>query len=94
MKLLLCRNCGDVFSLSKNTKSCSCGETKGRYIDNLNAWYSGIDALPLGFANNSFITAINNQPDSGWGKSFEAFVIEKDCETFKLKSYDRTTNKE
>lgn len=60
MKLLMCLECADIFSLSKKEKVCGCGKTKGRYIDNLNAEYSG-NAQPIGFANGSFMEAIKVQ---------------------------------
>lgn len=82
MKLLLCNNCGDVFNLKKQTKSCGCGQTTGCYSDNLNATYSGKDAVPLGFANFSFRTAIDFQPENGKGEEFTAFVIPKKCDSF------------
>lgn len=34
-------------------KSCHCGEVKGKYINNLDAEYSG-EAILIGFANSSF----------------------------------------
>lgn len=83
MKLLHCGNCLDVFNLTYETKSCRCGETKGRYLpDGINAIYSGEDATPLGFANFSFSMALIRQPEEGWGERFEAFVIPKICPTF------------
>lgn len=86
MKLLYCQSCDDVFNLTFETKTCACGKTKGRYLDSLNAQYEGETAIPLGFANKSFIEAIRNQPDIDWGRNFTAFVIEKECKTFtKLK---------
>jgi len=53
MKLLACRKCGDIFNLTRKIKKCGCGETVGRYIDELNAEISG-DCQPIGFANGSF----------------------------------------
>jgi hypothetical protein len=85
MKLLYCKNCRDIFNLSYDVKTCSCGDTAGRYVDNLNAIYTGKNAIPLGIGNSSFHEAINNQPLCGWGKEFDAFVIEVDCPTFKKK---------
>jgi len=82
MKLLKCNKCGDIFNIKLNVKSCSCGESSGCYDDNLNAHYSG-DCLPLGITNNSFKIAEVLQPDDGDGKEFTAFVIPKNCETFK-----------
>lgn len=65
-------------------RSCFCGKSKGKYLDNLYAEYSG-PAIPIGFANFSFVQALRNQPDKAPGKTFEAFVIEKNCPTFKKK---------
>lgn len=82
MKLLFCLECTDVIRLKSNqTKSCECGKSFGEYTDEINAHYSG-PCIPIGFANRSFLYAVKNQPDNGWGKRFEAFVIEKDCPTF------------
>ena len=81
MKLLLCTECKDIFNLSMEQKICSCGKTKGQYIDHLNAEYEG-PAVPLGFANFSFYHAVKKQPEEGFGKEFTAFVIEKQCPTF------------
>lgn len=84
MKLLLCKNCGDVFSIStQKEKTCSCGKTTGMYTDNLNAWYTGDFAVPIGFANTDFNFALRVQPQSGIGQTFTAFIIPKVCETFK-----------
>ena len=82
MKLLMCKNCGDIFNLDYQEKYCKCKGVKGKYLDNLNAEYPGSDAVPLGFANNSISVAINNQPLNGMGYNFNAFVIPKKCDTF------------
>jgi len=84
MKLLVCNKCYDVFNIvRKEERSCSCGESKGRYHeDGLHAYYIG-DATPLGFSNFSYLDALENQPESGMGEKFEAFVIPKKCPTFK-----------
>jgi hypothetical protein len=84
MKLIFCKNCGSVISLSPNIeKHCDCGLTSGRYTDNLNAVYSGDYALPIGFNNFSLTCAINRQPKDGLGERFEAFIIPVNCDTFK-----------
>ena len=85
MKLLYCRKCHHVFSLSEWDSVCLCGATKGRYhLNGLNAVYSGDYAVPLGFANTSLLDAIRNQPQGpGPGKRFEAFVVPVECETFR-----------
>jgi hypothetical protein len=62
-------------------KHCDCGGTTGMYIDEINANYSGRYAVPLGIDNNSFIDARNNIGQTS--TTFEAFIIPKNCETFK-----------
>ncbi len=88
MKLLLCSECYDVFSLDFHLKSCTCGQTEGKYIDDINAIYAGRSAIPLGFNNLTVVEAIKKQPEKGWGEEFKAFVIPKDCPTFKRKNCD------
>jgi len=50
----------DIFNLSLKEKVCSCGKVKGKYIDNLNAEYSG-NAQPIGFSNGSFMQSYKVQ---------------------------------
>lgn len=83
MKLLFCGICGDIFNLDLTEKTCRCGETKGKYVNLLNAVYSGDKAIPLGIANHTFRNALQNRPISGKGETFTAFVIPQNCETFK-----------
>lgn len=84
MKLILCKKCQDVVRLIKNNvRRCECGSCSGQYVDDLNAWYKGIHAIPMGFNNSSAAKAIRNQPKNGWGVNFDAFVIAKECKTFK-----------
>lgn len=81
MKLIFCLNCTDVVRLTTDKKECRCGKSGGYYLaDGLNAAIWG-SALPLGFANGSFVDAIRNQPKEGMGERFEAFVIPKECPT-------------
>lgn len=83
MKLLFCKNCCDVFKLDFEPRQCKCGEVSGHYTeDGLMAYYSGDAAVPLGFANSSLGLAIINQPETGLGECFEAFIISKNCSTF------------
>lgn len=82
MKLLFCKNCHDVFSLRRTEKTCHCGSSKGQYLNNLDAVYSG-DCIPLGFDNPNFVQALERQPEKGMGEVFRAFVIPKICPTFK-----------
>ena len=83
MKLIYCPHCEDIRKLSHQMAHCHCGRSFGQYEDRgLNAIYGG-DAVPLGFANSSFVDALRNQPEGGMGRCFEAFVIPKQCPTFK-----------
>jgi hypothetical protein len=83
MRLLYCKECEDIFNLTQELKRCSCGNTSGKYVDNLNAVYSGNNAITLGFHKDLFDRAVRKQPQEGWGLNFEAFVIPKLCKTFK-----------
>ena len=84
MKLIICRRCTDVVRLTESIfyNFCKCGESSGRYVDDLNAVYSG-EAIPIGFSNSELLTAIQSQPESGQGKVFAAFVVPKQCPTFR-----------
>lgn len=83
MKLLFCSRCTDIFNLTYEIKSCTCGSVEGRYLDELNAIYKGDTAVPLGFTNDSFCNAIKEQPVKGMGREFVSFIIPKSCPTFK-----------
>lgn len=80
MKLLLCKYCSDVISLTYETRKCMCGCTEGKYIDKLNAEYSG-PAIPMGFNNKTLIAAAIEYEKTGQGIDFTAFVIGSDCKT-------------
>lgn len=59
---------------------CGCKGCGGRYINDLDAIYWGT-CVPLGFSNSSLSAAVSEQPPSGMGERFEAFVIPKNCPT-------------
>jgi len=81
MKLLFCKTCEDIVKLSKATKTCQCGECGGHYeADGINAVYYG-KAMPLGFANSTFVDAMSKQPEYGKGIHYTSFVIPKVCPT-------------
>jgi len=82
MKLLYCKNCGDVFNLTRFKKTCSCQQSAGYYTDNLNAVKSG-NCIALGFSNSTFIQAIQDEPENEPSLPFTAFVIPKNCKTIK-----------
>lgn len=90
MKLLLCKKCASIFSLSKTEKFCGCGLTSGKYYADLKgAEYQGEFAVPLGIANPELIFAIQNQRNEGNGFDFSAFVIPKICSTFVNKTPEK-----
>jgi len=82
MKLVFCAACHDVFNLTMEEKVCGCGLSGGRYTDELNAEFWG-PAQPIGFLNNELVDALRNQPESGQGERFSAFVIPRKCKTMK-----------
>jgi hypothetical protein len=92
MKLIYCRKCGHVLSLKlKVWRVCDCGQCGGRYLEDIPhaEVFGGASCIPLGFNNPSFIAALGNQPENDWGKTFEAFVIQKNCETVRYRRRPR-----
>jgi hypothetical protein len=88
MKLLFCKKCEDVIRLFSHLRYCKCGETSGKYTNDINAVYWGENAVPIGFANSSLLNAVENQPENhGKGEVFEAFVIPKKCISMHNLSY-------
>lgn len=63
MKLLFCTSCGDLFNLRDRLKTCSCGKTKGQYIDNTHAEVNG-HGVSLGIGNGSLYTAMAKLPET------------------------------
>lgn len=82
MKLIYCPACHDVVRLlTLKPRTCACGRAFGMYDeDDLHAFVGG-SAIPLGFANPSLKKALKEQPVSGDGKGFNAFVIPMECPT-------------
>lgn len=82
MKLILCAYCSDVVKGHFKPRECKCGMSGIQYLNQIDAVYWG-EAIPLGFANSSLQAAALDQPESGMGEEFTAFVIPKVCPTFK-----------
>lgn len=74
MKLIYCRECGDIVSLREVERTCICGKSSGQYTDDINAKING-PCVPLGIANNSFRKAIVGLNLLKKGMNFDAFVI-------------------
>lgn len=83
MKLLYCTVCNDIISLRAVQRFCACGQSSGRYSDQVNAEMDG-PCIPLGFANRSFLAAVRDRRTRGNGVRFEAFVITKECVSIDL----------
>ena len=85
MKLLFCMACQDLFKLRQHRfKSCQCGKSKGKYLDELNAIYKGEYAVPIGIDNMSFCKSLQKLAGSQKeiGSDFKAFTINKFCKTY------------
>ena len=85
MKLLFCIKCSDIFSLTMEERTCKCGKSSGKYVDQINAEIKG-DCMSIGFANQSFLDALRrqhienkyydgNEDTCCKGQEFTAFVI-------------------
>ena len=84
MKLLFCKECQDLFKLSRDQKACDCGESSGRYLeDGLHAEVSG-PCLLLGMDNNSLLRALRYRRAGGIDSmDLDAFLIAEDSDRFK-----------
>lgn len=95
MKLLYCKKCRAIFNLNLVQKKCECGLTKGIYLDELYAIYTGRNAMPIGIDNVSFglqmwpeeklsVAEIIYKDQELNGKYFKAWFIKKKdcCDTF------------
>jgi hypothetical protein len=81
MKLMMCRTCASIISIGYDRRECACEACSARYDpDGLHVTYRG-PAVLIGIANKSLVRAIANQPKSGMGERFDAFVIPTECET-------------
>jgi hypothetical protein len=79
MKFLFCPDCQDVVRLIETERYCQCGKIHGRYVNKLNAEFTG-NATVLGFDNLSLARALHAQRHFGdlqirKGRVFEAFIV-------------------
>lgn len=77
MKLLFCKQCQDVVLMAAEERLCLCGKSGGVYWKNEKTVDLWGDAIALGFQKAGLLNALQNQPETGWGSTFEAFVIPK-----------------
>jgi hypothetical protein len=95
LKLIYCKNCGDIYSLGGTVKSCSCGKTRGVYIDTENAIYGGDNAICLGIDNNAFEASRNRQRLDGYGVRFDSYICALHCNsTIKIKNLEKISENE
>jgi hypothetical protein len=85
MKLILCKKCQDVVRLFDKPRWCKCGACGGSYLegDDILAVYWGEYVVPLGFDNPALAAAVGEQSVAGRGRTFGAFVIPSQCDTFR-----------
>lgn len=75
MKLLHCVACNDVLALRPEARICACGESSGRYMDEVQAEYHGPSRI-LGLLNNEITQSLREpSPRYNW------FVIAEDSES-------------
>lgn len=82
MKLILCKQCQDIVRpYPRETRYCNCGDVKVECLNELDIIVTATEewAVPIGFNNHSFLNAVREQPDSGMGRDFTAFVIPRKC---------------
>lgn len=91
MKLIVCTACNEIYRLRTGEwRSCKCGQTGGRYLDDgLHAEYYG-EGYMFGISNPSFLRALEDEKDdreSGThkigGHEFDAWVIPWDSPRIK-----------
>lgn len=80
MKLILCPVCDDIVKLHRTMTECQCKKSWGWYKDD--GWHAviGGSSVAIGVDNHTLKHAIVNQPDSGEGLFFTAWVFPKDYE--------------
>jgi hypothetical protein len=80
MKLILCKHCQDIVRpYPKEVRKCHCGDVEVRCINELDIIVKCTEewATPIGFKNSSFRLSVIQQPESGMGLEFVAFIIPK-----------------
>ena len=82
MKLIFCPYCEDVVKLTRYDRSCICGASGGKYLeDGLHAEIRG-KAVPVGIDNRSFVEALKLY-EVGLNHNITAFLISKDSDRVK-----------
>ncbi len=68
MKLLLCRVCGDVVKLSPTPRSCGCGASSGRYLEDESTVEQTEGSISIALHNHDLRAAIEafDSTEAGW----------------------------
>lgn len=69
MKLMLCRECGDVVRLyPKAWRRCACGASKGRYLEDNSTVEQTVGSLSIALDNHGLRDAITvwDQANTAW----------------------------
>lgn len=84
MKLILCSTCSDIVKLHTSMlRTCLCGASWGRYLnDGHTATYGG-KAVPLGILNSALEAAVLRVRGGNPNRSFTAFVFGDEEISFK-----------
>ena len=70
MKLIYCPSCKDVVKLRHEDRTCFCGKSGGRYINNVTVEIRG-EAIPLCIGWRSFLASIRNRHENNLYDSVE-----------------------
>ena len=81
MKLVFCKECQDIFKLDFETRYCKCGKSSGKYLNTIDAVYSGEFAVPIGINNRQLANAVFNPHTDT--RDFNAFVFDDNYSKFK-----------
>ena len=57
MKLICCKKCNDVVNLLHTTRTCYCGNSAGKYLDDNITAVVNKDSVVVGIDNNGFMMA-------------------------------------
>lgn len=83
MKLLFCPLCGDVRALRCEECKCSCGESRGKMLDEIRGEYSGC-AVPLGINNSTLSAALGQWLTYRGNHEITAFTIPTTAPTINM----------
>lgn len=88
MKLILCTECQDVVKMSVvNWRTCMCGKSAGRYLEDEDSAEIYGSAIAIGMLNSSIVSAIHNRfyyriaPELA---NIKAFVFDSDYHKIKV----------